>query len=78
MKFKIGDGVRIIKYGNLVKSNPASCGNCPQTGEYTDVQPDIIGKQAKVTRAEETEPPLYCLDLDEKKCFYDEIQLEKI
>ena len=84
-KFGIGDKVKIVKYGSLIwrtkESNEITKNIVfeDDTFNYIDMQPDLVGKEAIVTKAEVTQGRAkYSLKGVNKVAWYDEQQLEMI
>lgn len=75
-KFKVGDSVRIIKYGHLFWSydNPESV-----IPTWYDMSPELIGQIGIVVKATRTQGIChYALKGPSKYAWYNEEQLEKV
>jgi hypothetical protein len=76
-KFKVGDKVKVVKYGHIIHHYKSETGNWAAE----DISPDIVGKEGVVREVSNSQPGwvTYALDgIPEKTAWYNQNQLELV
>jgi|WetSurSiteA1Bulk_404760.scaffolds.fasta_scaffold16732_4 hypothetical protein len=85
-KFKVGDEVRIIKYGSLIWSYEKEMYKKYKTGDedpgkpiWYDINPELVGQKGIVTKVNKTQGEYFYILKGPVKCaWYNEDQLKAV